>query len=72
MNEVNANLDDNLLSVEECVNYLSISTPTFLKEIDKKEIPVIRIGKRILIHKDDFNEYINKKRKASVVADKAV
>ena len=72
MNEVNANLDDNLLSVEECVNYLSISTPTFLKEIDKKEIPVIRIGKRILIHKDDLNEYINKKRKASVVADKAV
>ncbi len=46
-------------SVEECAALTSISKAMLRKEIKAGRLPVKRCGRRVLILKDDFMNYLN-------------
>ncbi len=46
-------------SVEECAALTSISKATLRKEIKAGRLKVKRAGRRVLILKDDFMNYLN-------------
>jgi excisionase family DNA binding protein len=53
-------VEEKLLTKKEVQEYLRISQGTLEKKI-MKEIPYIKLGRRVLFRKSDIEAYINKK-----------
>ena len=50
------------LSVEEAAEFLNLSVPTIYSKVSKKEIPVMKMGKRLYFDKRDLLDQIKSGR----------
>lgn len=51
-------MEKSVLSVHEAAAAMGISRPTFYKNIDKMKFPIDRIGRKYVIPKEAFIEYL--------------
>ena len=54
--------DQILYSIPEAANRLRLSKFTVRLFIARGELPIVRLGRRVLIHKDDLNKFIEERR----------
>lgn len=54
------------MSVEECADILNVGKMTMYREIERKNIRAIRVGRSVRIHRGELEDYI---RKAAAHAD---
>lgn len=52
-------MNKNWLTINEIANYLNVSRTAIVNAINRKEIPTIRVGRRILIKQDAFRRYLH-------------
>jgi len=54
--------DQTLYCITEVANQLRLSKFTIRLFIARGQLPIIRLGRRVLIHKDDLNKFIEERR----------
>ncbi|MDI9878062.1 helix-turn-helix domain-containing protein [Flectobacillus longus] len=59
----NSENDDGLLTVEETAKFLNLSVPTIYSKVSKKELPVLKQGKKLHFLKSELFEYLKRGRK---------
>ncbi len=62
-------MEDRWLSVDEIAEYLGITRDTIYKWIDKKKMPVHRVGRLWKCKKDEIDEWIRNGGAASDTTD---
>ena len=50
----------NLLSLEESAKELKISIHTIRAWTYQKRIPIVKLGRRVLVKREDLEEFVNK------------
>jgi len=56
---------EQLLTIQETAQFLNLSVPTIYSKVSKREIPVMKRGKRLYFSSTELMEYIKKGRKKS-------
>ncbi len=56
---------EQLLSIQQAAEFLSLSVPTLYSKVSKREIPVMKRGKRLYFSRTELLEYIKEGRKKS-------
>ena len=51
-----------LVSVSEAATMLSVSTKFVWLEIERGQLPAVRLGRRVLVHMGDLDQYIRAHR----------
>lgn len=54
---------DQLLTVQQTADFLSLSVPTIYSKVSKGELPVMKRAKRLYFSKGELLEYLKKGRK---------
>ena len=58
--------NDELLTIEQACGLLKLSTPTIYSKVAKRELTVMKRGKRLYFSKKELTEYIKQGRKKTV------
>ena len=56
---------EQLLSIQQAAEFLSLSVPTLYSKVSKGELPVMKRGKRLYFSRTELMEYIKEGRKKS-------
>lgn len=56
---------EQFLTIQEAAQFLNLSVPTIYSKVSKRDIPVMKRGKRLYFSNTDLMEYIKKGRKKS-------
>ena len=56
---------EQLLSIQQAAEFLSLSVPTLYSKVSKSELPVMKRGKRLYFSRTELMEYIKEGRKKS-------
>lgn len=56
---------EQLLTVQEAAEFLSLTVPTMYSKVSKGEIPVMKRGKRLYFSRTELLEYVKEGRKKS-------
>ncbi len=56
---------EQLLTVQEAAQLLNLTVPTMYSKVSKRELPVMKRGKRLYFSSTELMEYIKKGRKKS-------
>lgn len=51
------------LTVKEAAKFLDLKVPTIYSKVHKREIPFIKIGRRLYFSKEDLIEHLNSNRR---------
>ena len=54
---------EQLLSIQQAAEFLSLSVPTLYSKVSKGELPVMKQGKRLYFSRTELMEYIKEGRK---------
>lgn len=54
---------EQLLTIQEAAEFLSLSVPTLYSKVSKGELPVMKQGKRLYFSRTELMEYIKEGRK---------
>lgn len=54
---------ERLLSIQEAATFLNLSTPTIYSKVSKRELPVIKRGKRLYFSDNELLAYLKEGRK---------
>lgn len=54
---------EKLLTVQEAAQFLNLSVPTIYSKVSKRELPVMKRGKRLYFSSTELMEYVKKGRK---------
>jgi excisionase family DNA binding protein len=54
-----------LLNTDEAAEYLGVSAPMIRRLIARGEIPVVRIGRRLLVDRNDIDVVVEKWKRSS-------
>lgn len=57
---------EQLLTVQEAAQFLSLTVPTIYSKVSKRELPVMKRSKRLYFSSTELMEYIKKGRKKSI------
>ena len=56
---------EQLLTIQEAAEFLSLTVPTMYSKVSKGELPVMKRGKRLYFSRTELMEYIKEGRKKS-------
>ena len=56
---------EQLLTIQQAAEFLSLSVPTLYSKVSKGELPVMKRGKRLYFSRTELMEYIKEGRKKS-------
>ncbi len=56
---------EQLLSIQQAAEFLSLSVPTLYSKVSKGELPVMKQGKRLYFSRTELMEYVKAGRKKS-------
>ncbi len=56
---------EQLLTIQQAAEFLSLSVPTLYSKVSKSELPVMKRGKRLYFSRTELMEYIKEGRKKS-------
>lgn len=56
---------DQLLTVEQTAKFLNLTIPTIYSKVSRKELPVMKQGKRLYFSKFELIEYLKRGKKLS-------
>jgi excisionase family DNA binding protein len=56
---------EQLLSIQQAAEFLSLSVPTLYSKVSKGELPVMKRGKRLYFSRTELMEYVKAGRKKS-------
>jgi excisionase family DNA binding protein len=56
---------EQLLTIQEAAEFLSLSVPTLYSKVSKGELPVMKQGKRLYFSRTELMEYVKAGRKKS-------
>jgi excisionase family DNA binding protein len=56
---------EQLLTIQEAAEFLSLSVPTLYSKVSKGELPVMKRGKRLYFSRTELMEYVKAGRKKS-------
>ena len=59
------NQTEQLLTIQEAAEFLSLTVPTMYSKVSKGELPVMKRGKRLYFSRTELMEYIKEGRKKS-------
>jgi len=59
------NQTEQLLTIQEAADFLSLTVPTMYSKVSKGELPVMKRGKRLYFSRTELMEYIKEGRKKS-------
>ena len=57
------NLPEQLLTIQEAAEFLSLSVPTLYSKVSKREIPVMKRGKRLYFSRTELLDYLKEGRR---------
>ncbi len=57
--------EDQLLTVEQTAKFLNLTIPTIYSKVSRKELPVMKQGKRLYFSKFELIEYVKRGKKLS-------
>lgn len=63
---VNNTIVNEIMTVKEVADYLSLSVPTIYGLNSKREIPCMKRGKRLYFNKTEINDWLMKSRKKTM------
>ena len=56
---------EQFLTIQEAAQFLNLTVPTLYSKVSKRELPVMKRGKRLYFSKTDLIDYIKEGRKKS-------
>jgi excisionase family DNA binding protein len=59
-------LPEQLLTIQEAAEFLSLSVPTMYSKVSKGELPVMKRSKRLYFSRTELMEYVKDGRKKSI------
>lgn len=62
----NPNQSEQLLSIQEAAEFLSLSVPTVYSKVSKGELPVMKRSKRLYFSQSELLSYLKEGRKKSI------
>ena len=57
--------EDQLLTVEQTAKFLNLTIPTIYSKVSRKELPVMKQGKRLYFSQIELMEYVKRGKKLS-------